>query len=408
MFLNPSHITRLREVRNGFAIFGIGSAQDRRYGLIDRNGEIVVDARFRYADFHRSDRQGTDLRYVKFQPEDSDSSYHLFDTQTGAWIRIGSGRRPEPIPGHDGLFLTFRQGLAGIADNDGRQIVPEIYGAIFRIGERFLVQDPRTGKFGIRTSEGETAVPCILAFDRIACDAGKVLARQVGEWFYVDDCGERMANRPVIALPNNVLGVNLYDNRICYYIPRREKLRGLDDRACGMLDAVGTELLPPIWFVINRLNGKYFSVGDAETFFCGLTDSDGHTIIPADAGIYTWIPIKGNENLLIFGADRDGSNLNYGMVRIGPDREVQETLPARFVYPHWLPDSEAQGHGCIVLAQNRHQEEVPHCGIFSLNGEQLVPFEYDDILLGDDSERIAVCKGGEWFFINLKNKRTLF
>lgn len=408
MVLNPSHITRLREVRNGFAIFGIGSAQDRRYGLIDRNGEIVVDARFRYADFHRSDRQGTDLRYVKFQPEDSDSSYHLFDTQTGAWIRIGSGRRPEPIPGHDGLFLTFRQGLAGIADNDGRQIVPEIYGAIFRIGERFLVQDPRTGKFGIRTSEGETAVPCILAFDRIACDAGKVLARQVGEWFYVDDCGERMANRPVIALPNNVLGVNLYDNRICYYIPRREKLRGLDDRACGMLDAVETELLPPIWFVINRLNGKYFSVGDAETFFCGLADSDGHTIIPADAGIYTWIPIKGDENLLIFGTDRDGSNLNYGMVRIDPDRKAQETLTTQFVYPHWLPDSEVQGHGCIVLAQNRHRKEIPHCGMFSLNGEQLVPFEYDDILLDDDPGRSAVRKGGEWFFINPKNKRTLF
>ena len=408
MVLNPSHITHLRAVRNGFAVFGVGPEQDRRYGLIDRNGEIVVEARFRYAGFHKSDRQGTDLRYIKFHLTDSDSSYRLFDTQTGAWIRISSGRCPEPIPGHDGLFLTFRQGLAGIADNGGRQIIPEIYAAIFRIGERFLVQDPRTGKFGIRTSEGETAVPCILAFDRIACDAGKVLVRQAGEWFYVDDCGGRMANRPVIALPDNVLGANLCGDRICYYIPCRKKLRGLDDRACGMLDAFGTELLPPVWFVINRLNGKYFSVGDAETFFCGLADSDGHTMIPADAGVYIWIPIKENESLLVFGADRNGSNLNYGMVRIGPDKEVQEVLPARFVYPHWLLDSEAQGHGCIVLAQNSPMEKVLRCGVFFLNGEQLVPFEYDGILLGDDPERIAVRKGGEWFFINPKNERTLF
>ena len=407
MVQNPSHITHLRGVRNGFAVFGVGPEQDRRYGLIDRNGEIVVEARFRYAGYHGSDRQGT-LRYVKFHPTDSDSSYRLFDTQTGVWIRIGSNRRPEPIPSHDGLFLTFRQGLAGIADNNGQQIIPEIYAAIFRIGERFLVQDPRTGKFGIRTSEGETAVPCILAFDRIACDAGKVLARQADEWFYVNDCGERTANWPAIALPGNVLGVNLYGDRICYYIPCRGKLRGLDDRACGMLDAVGTELLPPVWFVINRLNGKYFSVGDAETFFCGLADCNGNTIIPADAGVYTWIPIKENETLLVFGADRNGSDLSYGMVRIGPDREVQKVLSARFVYPHWLPDSEAQGHGCIVLAQNSPMEKVLRCGVFSLNGEQLIPFEYDDILLGDDPDRIAVCKGGEWFFINPKNERTLF
>ena len=111
---------------------------------------------------------------------------------------------------------------------------------------------------------------------------------------------------------------------------------------------------------------------------------------------------------MVFGADRNGSDLNYGMVRIGPDKEVQEVLSARFVYPHWLPDSEAQGHGCIVLAQNSHMEKVLRCGIFSLNREQLVPSEYDDILLGDDPEHITVRKGGEWFFINLKNERTLF
>ena len=47
-------------------------------------------------------------------------------------------------------------------------------------------------------------------------------------------------------------------------------------------------------------------------------------------------------------------------------------------------------------------------GIFSLDGQLLVPFEYDDIRSGDDPERIAACKDDEWFFINLKNKRTLF
>lgn len=315
-----------------------------------------------------------------------------------------------PIPGHTGLFYTYIQhNRCGIQDYNGNQIIPEIYATIFRIGEYFMVQDPKTEKYGILTAEGKMVIPCILAFDRVSYSAGKVLVRQADKWFYVNNCGAQMFDWHEIVLPDDVLGVNLYSDRICYYIPCWKKLRGLDYRACGMLDTSGTELLPPIYFVIHGLNEKYFSVGDAETFFCGLTDSDGNTIIPADSGVYVWTPIKEDENMFIFQTE-GSSNLNSGIVRIGPNKEIQEVLPARFVYPHWLPDSEAQGHGCIVLAQSicRHQEEILRAGVFSLTGEQLVPFEYDDILLGNDPERIAVCKGGEWFFINLKNKRTLF
>lgn len=406
MLQDPRQITELYGVCNNYAIFAIGDEKDRRYGIIDRNGEIVAEPEF----IEFSLQLGRYVQCCCTTGLSHNPSYRLYDMTMDGWVSIDSNKRPMPIPGHTGLFYTYIQhNRCGIQDYNGNQIIPEIYATIFRIGEYFMVQDPKTEKYGILTAEGKMVIPCILAFDRVSYSAGKVLVRQADKWFYVNNCGAQMFDWHEIVLPDDVLGVNLYSDRICYYIPCWKKLRGLDYRACGMLDTSGTELLPPIYFVIHGLNEKYFSVGDAETFFCGLTDSDGNTIIPADSGVYVWTPIKEDENMFIFQTE-GSSNLNSGIVRIGPNKEIQEVLPARFVYPHWLPDSEAQGHGCIVLAQSicRHQEKILRAGVFSLTGEQLVPFEYDDILLGNDPERIAVCKGGEWFFINLKNKRTLF
>lgn len=408
MLQDPKQITELYGVRNNHAIFAIGNEKDRRYGIIDRNGEIIAGPAF----IEFSLQLGRYIQCCCTTGSSHNPSYRLYDTTTNEWVSIDSNKRSMPIPGHTGLFYTYNQhNRCGIQDYNGNQIIPEIYATIFRIGEYFMVQDPKTKKYGILTAEGKMVIPCILAFDHVSYSAGKVLVRQADKWFYVNNCGAQVFDWHAIVLPDDVLGVHLYSDHICYHIPCWKKLRGLDYRACGMLDTFGTELLPPIYFGIDGLNEKYFRVGDAETFFSGLADCDGNTIIPADSGVYVWAPIKEDENMFIFQI-KGNSYLNSGIVKIGPNKEIQEVLPARFVDPYYLCSNAGygQGHGCIVLAQSicRHREEILRAGVFSLTGEQLVPFEYEEILLGDDPERIAVCKGGEWFFINLKNERVLF
>ena len=97
--------------------------------------------------------------------------------------------------------------------------------------------------------------------------------------------------------------------------------------------------------------------------------------------------------------------LDGGIVQIQPDGSMSEIIPALYCIPYM------EYSDMIVAAPwrvFRGKRKPGHFGVFSLRGELLIPFEYDEIRLGDDPERIAVCKGDKWFFINLKNERILF
>ena len=46
MIVNPAHITSLQGGYKGYAVFGIGQGRNQRFGLIDRNGEIIIHPEF--------------------------------------------------------------------------------------------------------------------------------------------------------------------------------------------------------------------------------------------------------------------------------------------------------------------------------------------------------------------------
>ena len=48
---------------------------------------------------------------------------------------------------------------------------------------------------------------------------------------------------------------------------------------------------------------------------------------------------------------------------------------------------------------------MPKFGLYPSDGEQILPFEYEHI--GDTLDYIAVCKNGEWFYINKHSERVL-
>lgn len=46
MAIGPNLITDLHGIQNGYAVFATGKGQNKRYGIIDRDGKIVVGPEF--------------------------------------------------------------------------------------------------------------------------------------------------------------------------------------------------------------------------------------------------------------------------------------------------------------------------------------------------------------------------
>ena len=140
----------------------------------------------------------------------------------------------------------------------------------------------------------------------------------------------------------------------------------------------------------------------------GLVDRNGRQVIPmSECGVE---PVETDDDLIIVRAP-SRTNPEYsdcGLIHIGIDGSLTEIIPLRYT----IPIVDNQGPEWIVAAvrepvRSRAKPIFRH-GIFSFDGQLLVPFEYEDIRSGDDHERIAVRKDDEWFFINLTNERTLF
>lgn len=399
--LGLGKITYLSGVRNGYAEFTVGSGCNKRYGIIDRDGRIVAEPVFRGFPW----RMGIAERYIQCCTTSSyNPQYRLFDTENGTCVVIDPNRRPWPIPGHDGLFYTHtQQNRCGIQDRTGRQIIPEKYGRIGLIGDNFIVENPHTGYWAIFTPDGEQTVPFSLRFEYVWPNNDRPLAKQDDKWYYIDGRGERISE---IVLPDGTEWAELYGDRIVY---------GYGDRyasPCGILDAADCkEILPPIYGDIRPFNRKYFQyeLGKVSDRPCaGLVDRNGRQVMPmSECGVES---VETDDDLIIVRAARS-TNPEYndcGLIHIGIDRSLTEVIPLRYT----IPIMDNQGPEWIVAAVREsvrsRAKPIFRTGIFSLDGQLLVPFEYDDIRSGDDHERIAVRKDDEWFFINLTNERTLF
>jgi len=417
MLQDPKQITELEGVCNGFAVFGVGQRPNRKYGLIDHVGNVVVEPEYCWVSYKKQ----IDSRYIEFHTKEfwfskrSKRHPRYFDLQRREWVNIDQRRRHWPMFGSDGqYFMTYAQHRVGVADRTGRQIVPEKYAYIGLCYDNFIVRDPESGRFGILTPEGEELVPTVLQYEKVySKGAGRSsIGKQDGAWFYIDKLGEVISKREMPDLPADVKHVWFESEYTIYYV---ELFNG--DYRSGVLDGNGRTIIPPIYSGVDRFNAKYFKTYNDDYIFdnncyylnskCpfskqGLKNQKGDTVIPS--GEYVVRPIAADDDLVVMRRG-DLVNADCGVIRIEENGSLTEVIPVRYhIFPAAYFDLIAAAPWKI-----EHGSKITgHYGIFSLTGEQLVPFEYDFIDLGNDPDRIAVSKSGEWFFINLKNERILF
>lgn len=396
MTLVSKNITQLYGSRNGYAVFATGKGRDKRYGIIDSNGKIIAKPEF----FNSWGQFGND-RYLACHITASyyNPRYRLFDTETATWVAIDPNRRPRPMLGHERLFLTStKQYRQGIQDWKGQQIIPEIYRHIACIGNNFIVENPQTGYWGVFAPNGEQIVPFSLKYEKIVTGDidGPTLAEKDGKWFYLDDQGKIIVSKGIPELPAEVEWIYPTKQYVMYRSGKCGK--------CGMLDEYGHEVIPAIYSNIFPFNKKYVKTCIYNSPREGLKDLSGNVIIPAN---YTLSLISGDDDLIIIHIDNKQFNKtsDAGIIQIQPDGSTREIVSALYCIPN------GEYSDLIIAAPwqiSRGKRKLGHFGVFSLKGELLIPFEYDEIRLGDNPERIAVCKDNEWFFINSKNERILF
>lgn len=116
-----------------------------------------------------------------------------YDLITGRWINHDDKHLLWPINQSDGKYFricTCRR--SGVVDHMGRQILPMKYGYVGWCGGNFIVQNPRSGLFGIVTPDGEEVVPFSRKYEKVVPgDLDEpTLVEEDGKWFYIDHCGE--------------------------------------------------------------------------------------------------------------------------------------------------------------------------------------------------------------------------
>lgn len=177
-----------------------------------------------------------------------------FDLTTGRWINHDDKHLLWPINGSAGrYFRIFTRRRSGIIDYTGRQILPMKYGYVGWCEGNFIVQNPRSGLFGIVTPDGEEVVPFSRKYEWVLPGAldEPTLVEEDGKWFYIDYQGEIIASKGIPELPTKVASIYSTKQYIIYSIERGGVIK------CGMLDKNGYEIIPPIYDNIFPFNGKY-------------------------------------------------------------------------------------------------------------------------------------------------------
>ncbi len=154
--------------------------KDDKYGLTDKNGKEILPVKYRYLDIVREE---CPLAVVR---EEWDANNGAVNAD-GEWI-IPPVYSSCSIYGKSGVVTVKKDGLEGLMDMEGREILPcslEYIGSF----ESNMVQAKKDGKYGILSNKGEWIIRP--EFEAIELPSeGLTAARKDNKWGFVNQDGE--------------------------------------------------------------------------------------------------------------------------------------------------------------------------------------------------------------------------
>ena len=385
------NITELQGFIRGLGKFTVKRGRKTLYGLINTDGEIVLEPQPREIGIYDektvllSDKGKvwSGMTVLDLEDKTECSREHFYAKKNG-------------------LVITYQRGKGqGAIDIDGNVVIPHKYRDLC-CDDSFNLYFARNrkNKCGILNSRGEEVLPFEyddIAFarnnDRVVSD--RICVRQGADWFIVDRSGRRLSANRYDELerftPNGyaIFGEKIHEEMYYGVIDTNENIV-IPAKYSGSLHAIyGIRWLDRYADGWTKLAVPKEGIGGEEVLTLA-----GEAALPRAYG-HIWGCYRENYIVKQCAGDSYSDNLFYGVVN-----EVGQTIISfEFDYIFLMAKT-------FYLVSHYGQQ-----GLYSLDGRVVLPCEYDRISVGTDIDRIAVCKKGDWYdewsYVNRRGERVL-
>lgn len=330
-----------------------------------------------------------------------------------------------------GYYFVKNNGKAGIADENGKEVLPCLYEVVDRFFVENYLRVKKNGKWGFVDTNWKEVLPCIYE-DESSFNGDYASVKKDGKWGYIDKKGKSV-------LPNIYDEASAFLNG--YAIVKKSG-------SYGVIDIMGNEAIPFIYDGIVPLMSGLFVVEKNDKY--GVIDKSGNGVLPI---VYDSLECKGDLGGELI-TEKDGK---YGVI----DNNGKETIPCiydrvdvtRFrlgaaevydgddtfflsymgkkydyasVFEHYTIVGNDNKYGII---DNTGREIVPciydhikgiyeyfeidyyfrvrknnKYGIINKEGIEVIPCVYDDVLQLYGGG-VTVKKSSEEYFVSYRNKR---
>ena len=202
----------------------------KRWGLIDRKGQMVVEPKFdEIGQFFESFFGGSVSKLVALVKDGDDVGFiHENGKMVNEYDDIGSLNE-------EGLALAKKDGKFGFIDQTGKEIIPPVYDEVGSFNQQGLALVKKDGKSGFIDQTGKEIIPLTLMIDFF----NMVEVEKDGKWSVIDLMGKE-----VIPLIDHygylfLLRVNIGGKKNHYGRVAGGKW--------GVIDLTGAEIIPIIY-----------------------------------------------------------------------------------------------------------------------------------------------------------------
>lgn len=366
--------------RYGLGEFQVKQGRKTLNGLLNAAGEIVLEPQFKtlciidentVALYHNS---GNKCKVLDLKSNNIYTSEHYYAQKYGGTI-------------------TWQRGKGyGVIDINGNIMIPHKYCRLWRRVDASYIAFNRRNKYGLLDSCGNELIP--FEYDYLGGEIpDRISARQGEDQFVLDGAGQRLSEKRYDYLEDfTENGYAIFGEKESDFKP--ESMR------YGIIDRYEKITVQAIY------SSLCWDIGDQHRLSCqapyysgfGIIDRNGNTLVPL---IYYERPSCGPDKTYIAYLPYvkyekgDSSYMGYTVTGV-IDEAGYVVIPFR----NWQIFSFGR-------AFRIYDRQLKRYGLYSSSGEELLPFEFDHIDIGDTLDYIAVCKKREWYYVNLRGERVL-